>query len=178
MPRHRTALFLVPLFTVFAGAAASIPDRSRAAQVTRRGLIAMLAVLAAYFVLCLRLNYFKEWNYIAEAKQAYAVAAYYNHTRCVKDVSAGWYYDSALDFYRAYSGRERMSRFTSENPTAPGRQLYVINYRFERNLLDTLHLMLVYRGEWTDIAVAVTQEVADPNAQVCDASPKHAGDGS
>ena len=98
MPRHRTALFVVPLFTVFAGAAAAIPDRSRVAQLTRRGLIAMLAVLAGYFVLCLRLTYFKEWNYIAEAKQAYAVAAYYNHTRCVQNVSAGWYYDSALDF--------------------------------------------------------------------------------
>ena len=56
--------------------------------------------------------------------------------------------------------------------------MYVINYAFERNLLDTLHLTLVYRGEWTDIAVGVTREVADPNAKVCDASPKYAKDGS
>ena len=55
---------------------------------------------------------------------------------------------------------------------------YVLNYVFDRKLIDTLHLTLVYRGESTDIAVAVTPEVADPNAKVCDASPEQAGDGS
>jgi hypothetical protein len=170
MPRHRTALFLVPLFSIAAGAAAAISPPSTAGKVARRGLILALAVLAGYFVLCLRLQYFKEWSYIAEAKQAYAVAAYYNHTRCVRNVSAAWYYDSALDFYRAYSGRERMSPFTNEHPAAPGKQLYVFNYAFERKLLDSLHLTLVYRGAWTDIAVGVTPEVADPQAKVCDAS--------
>ena len=166
MPRHRSALFLVPLFTIVAGAAAALPG----ARAVQRGLIAMLMVLAGYFVLCLRLDYFKEWNYIGEAKQAYAVAAYYNHTHCVKNVSANWYYDSALDFYRAFSGHETMSPFTNPHPEAPGKQLYVFNYVFERAMLDSLHLKLVYRGEWTDIAVGVTPEVV--NANSCDASGK------
>jgi hypothetical protein len=171
MPRHRTALFLVPLLTIAVGAAAAIPSGSRPAAWLRRALTATLVILAAYFVLCLRLTYFKEWAYIAEAKQAYYAAAYFNHTRCVNNVSASWYYDSALDFYLAYSGKESFTRFTNDHPHDPGHQLYVLHYFFDKNVFDTLHLRLVYRGEWTDIAIGVTPEVADSPPHACATDP-------
>lgn len=173
MPRNRTALFLAPLLTLAIGAAAATCSPSRIGEWLRRGAMGVLFVLGGYFLLCLRLTYFKEWSYIAEAKQAYFAAAYYNHTRCVTRVSASWYYDSALDFYRDYSGRESMSRFTNDHPHEPGQQLYVFNYVFDRdilNALDARKLRLVYRGEWTDIAIAVTPEIADSPPRTCDAA--------
>src|SRR5262249_3463097 len=71
MPTNRTAVFFAPLVTVMVGAAVSIPLGSRTTQWVRRAAITMLCVMASYFILCLRIGYFHEWDYISEARDAY-----------------------------------------------------------------------------------------------------------
>jgi hypothetical protein len=38
--------------------------------VVAKGTVAVIAALSAYFVFCLRLNYFKKWKYDADVKTA------------------------------------------------------------------------------------------------------------
>src|SRR5262249_11794585 len=71
----------------------------------------VICTRSVYFIGCLRLQYFKEWEYSAEVNKAYKVVARYNHTRCVRDVYASWYYDGALEFYRVASGQENIWPF-------------------------------------------------------------------
>jgi len=78
MPMDRTAIWIVPLCVLAIGAAAT----------GRRGLTAMLFAMSFYFVLCLRLNYFKEWAWDADVNRIYPVLARYNHTYGVRDVAS------------------------------------------------------------------------------------------
>ena len=70
----RTAIWIVPLCVLAIGAAA----------VNARPLHAMLYVTSFYFLLCMRLNYFKEWNWDADVNRIYPVLAWYNHTYGVR----------------------------------------------------------------------------------------------
>jgi hypothetical protein len=59
LPMDRTAIWIVPLCTLAIGSAAT----------GRRALTVMLYVMSFYFLLCLRLNYFKEWSWDCRREQ-------------------------------------------------------------------------------------------------------------
>ena len=59
--------------------------------------------------MCLRLTYFKEWQYQEDVNRGYDVVAWYNHNRAVENVEVSWYYYGAFRFYRALSGRENFA---------------------------------------------------------------------
>ena len=103
LPMDRTAIWIVPLCTLAIGSAAT----------GRRSLTVMLYVMSFYFVLCLRLNYFKEWSWDADVNKVYPVLAWYNHTYGVRDVASNWMYGSSLNFYRVQSGRESFGEIES-----------------------------------------------------------------
>jgi hypothetical protein len=170
LPLDRTGVFLAPLCTLMVGSAASIELQSRIGAWSQRAAISMLFVMAAYFTLCLRLTYFHEWQYASEAKQAYFVAAYFNHTRCAQNVYATWYYDSALEFYRTLYPHERFSSFLNETKYPIDRQLYVLNAVFDNDFIRDQKLAMVYHGETTDIAVFLPPSMALPPERACDAA--------
>ena len=124
--------------------------------------MACLFLTATYFVFCLRLTYFREWQYQADLKKVYDVVACYNHSRNVRDVETGWWYHGGSNFYRMLSGRETFAPFTSSQPHPSGRPLYILNGVFEQDFIAAEQLKIVYRGESTDIVVAVRPELADP----------------
>ena len=125
LPMDRTAIWIVPLCVLAIGAAAA----------NRRALTAMLYVMSFYFVLCLRLNYFKEWDWDANVNRIYPVLAWYNHTYGVRDVASNWQYGSSLNFYRMQSGGESFGEIESPTKLPTDRSLYVLDYPFDEDFI-------------------------------------------
>ncbi|MCC6364965.1 MAG: hypothetical protein IT165_15720 [Bryobacterales bacterium] len=161
LPKERTAIFFVPLFTLMAAIAVEMTTPGVAGRCTRAGLIAVMGFTASYFLFCLRLSYFKEWKWDAEVNQVYPVLSYYNHTYGVQDVGTSWMYVAALNFYRTLSGRERFTEFSSAAPTAPprGKAAYVLHAVLDREFLEREGLKVVYHGQLSDVVVAVRPDV-------------------
>lgn len=155
LPRDRTALYLVPLCTLIVGVVAALPLPSRMGRLCRRGLILMLFLVGSYFLLCLRLTYFKEWRWDGDTKAVYSVLAFYNHAYGVRDIPSNWQYVSALNFYRTLSGRETFTEFTNPSEYPAEGQLYVLNGIFDRGFIAERGLEVVYRGEQSEVVVAV-----------------------
>jgi hypothetical protein len=158
LPKGRTALYLVPLFTLLAGIIAAAPARSRPGLWIHRGLIAAFFTLACYFLLCLRLTYFEEWIWDADVKDVYPVLARYNHLDGVTDMGCSWYYTSSLNFYRTASGKETIEEMRSGADPIPGKAVYVLHSLMNRDFIAREGLAIVYRGPSTDVVVAVKPE--------------------
>ncbi len=120
MPVSRTGLFFLPLVTLMVGIAAAIPAFSRGAAVCRGALIGALCVVSFYYLFCMRLMYFEEWDYQADLNPAYKVVACYNHERNVQDVEVSWEYHAGMNFLRLASGRETFGPFSSTTPAYHG----------------------------------------------------------
>jgi hypothetical protein len=148
LPMDRTAIWIVPLCVLAIGAAAA----------NRRALTVMLYVMSFYFLLCLRLNYFKEWDWDADVNKIYPVLAWYNHTYGVRDVASNWQYGSALNFYRLQSGRESFGEIESPVPIPTNRSLYVLYYPFDEDFIRQQHLRVVYHAPNTEAVVAARPE--------------------
>jgi hypothetical protein len=151
LPRDRTAIWIVPLVTLAVGVV----------SVNRRALTVMVSAMSIYFLLCLRLHYFKEWDWDADVQEVYPVLAWYNHTYGVNDIASNWQYGSALNFYRLQSGQETMEPIPSPVEKKPGHAIYVLNYAFDEEFLKQQHLRVVYHGRTTDVVVAVRQGVEE-----------------
>jgi hypothetical protein len=148
LPMDRTAIWIVPLCVLAIGAAAA----------NRRALTVMLYVMSFYFVLCLRLNYFKEWDWDADVNKIYPVLAWYNHTYGVRDVASNWLYGASLNFYRVQSGRESFGEIESPLQLPTDRSLYVLYYPRDEDFIRQQHLRVVYHAPNTDAVVAVRPE--------------------
>jgi len=151
LPKERTGIWIVPLLMLAVGAAAG----------GRRTLILALYALSFYFLLCLRLDRFREWSWDQDVKQVYDVIASYNHNYGVKEVASNWMYAPSLNFYRIASRRETFDEISGAIPTPAGRPLYVLNWAFEEELIRRERLHVVYRGEHSDVVVAVRPEMEE-----------------
>ena len=153
LPKERTGIYFAPLALLIAGSLAVAPGGG---ELARRAVVAMLAVTAVYFVLCLRLTYFREWKWNAEAKETYSVLSYYNHTYGLEDITVNWRYVAALNFYRAASGHETIPLLESTFPPYPaGRDAYVLYYPSEEEVVRERHLKIVWYGRLSDTVVAI-----------------------
>jgi hypothetical protein len=152
LPKDRTAIWIVPLLTLTAGVVA----------VNRRSLTVALGAMSVYFALCMRLHYFKEWNWDADVQEIYPVLAWYNHTYGVREVESNWQYGSGLNFYRLKSGSETFAEIPSPVKLRAGYRIYVLNYPFDEDFFKAQRLRVVYHGRTTDAVVAVDETVATP----------------
>jgi hypothetical protein len=167
LPLGRTGIYLVPLITLIAGIIAAAPARSLVSQWIRRGITAVFICLACYFLLCLRLTYFKEWQWDADVKDVYSVLARYNHAYGVKDVGITWWYVAPLNYYRVVSKEEIFPEFKAAIPEPTGREsIFVVNGLFDRKFLEQERLVTVYRGKSTDVTVAVRPGGPIPTTRV------------
>jgi hypothetical protein len=166
LPLDRTAMWVVLLFFVVAGALAGVPLLSQPGRGSGRALTAILALIACYNIGCLRLNYFNEWQYDADVKNVYRVLAYYNHTYGVTKVSTNWRYVAAINCYREMSGRETIEEIpgapTVVNYYPPGYQAYVFFYPADEDFVKKEGLKIVYHDKFTDASVAIRPEVESP----------------
>jgi len=160
LPKERTAIWVAPLVFLIAGSLAAVPGGS---ALSRRAVALMLAAFAGYFLCCLRLTYFREWKWNAEAKETYAVLAWYNHTCGLKEVVTNWRYIAALNFYRAASGREDLAPIEPHRQPYPeGRGAYVLYYPSEEDFIRGHNLKLVWYGRLSETAVAIDPSLEEP----------------
>jgi hypothetical protein len=158
LPKGRTGIFLVPMCTLIAAAIAASPARSLVSQWLRRATTSILFCVACFFLLCLRVSYFEEYQWDQDVKEVYGVLAELNHTSGVTDVAAGELYHAPLSFYRAASNTETFPEFTlisDDRHPAPGKAVYVLAVPFHQAFIDEQKLRVVYRGKSTDVVVAV-----------------------
>lgn len=159
LPLGRTALFFAPLAALFTAALAAIPAASRPGHAARRLLLAAVTAMSLYFLSCLRLTYFRDWDFDADVKHVYAVLTSYNRTYGLTDVCSNWRYVSALKFYRAASGPEPPGGFSLDPPVdadyQAGKQIYVIFRPFGQPFIDRQHLAVVYEDAQSGVAVAI-----------------------
>jgi len=167
LPLGRTALFLVPLATLLSGTIAAAPARSVVSQWLCRGITAVLVCLACYFLLCLRLSYFKEYQWDADAREVYSVLARYNRTYGVTDVGIFGLSAPALNYYRELSKTETFPEFKSTPPDPPaGKPIYVMSRVNQRSFIDRERLVVVYRGKFSDTVIAVKPGGPIPTAAI------------
>jgi hypothetical protein len=167
LPMSRTGIFLLPLCTLFAGAVAAEPAQSVVSRWLRGGMTAVFMCLACYFVLCLRAEYFKEYEYDRDVKDVYSVLARLNHSYGVTDVAATGVYASPLNFYRVASGRETFPEFKAVAGAFPvGRAIYVMHGPFERPFIEREGLVVIYRGKAGEVVVAVPPGGVVPGVRV------------
>ena len=163
LPLDRTALFLALLILVMVGAVAAIPAPSRMGRLAGGGMTVALALVACYSIGCLRLTYFREWKYDADIKRVYSVLAYYNRTYGMTGVSANWRYVASLNCYREMSGSETIKQIEAAPPVVneypDGFQTYVIYYPWDWEFAKRKGLKVVYRDDFTNVAVAIRPEL-------------------
>lgn len=163
MPMDRTALFLVPMCTLAIGVVAAFSLSSQVAEWSRRALVAIFCVAAVYFLGCLRLSHFKQWPWNADVDRIYSIASYYNHHYGVRDIPTTWMCVSALNFYRERSGHETLLPFRNEaEHFPPGKDVYIVFYPTEQDVIASNQLKVVYRGEVSGIAVAINPSLRNP----------------
>jgi hypothetical protein len=167
LPVSRTGIFFLPLATLPVGIAAAIPAFSRSARVCRMALIGALCVLSGYYLFCLRLTYFEEWDYQADIKKAYQVVACYNHERNIQNVEVSWYYHAGMDFYRLVSGHETFGPFSSSIQHTTGHPMYILEGDFEKDFISAQGLKVVFKGDMTNLVVAVRPDLADEPGGAC-----------
>jgi len=167
LPLGRAGIFLLPLCTLLGGVILAAPARSVLSQWLRRGITAVFVCLACYFVLCLRLSYFKEYQWDADAKEVYSVLARYNHIYGVTDVGMFDLCTPALNYYRVSSKAETFPEFKPEPPNPPAdKSVYVMSEVNQRSFIDREKLVVVYRGKFSDTVIAVKPDGPIPPAMI------------
>jgi hypothetical protein len=156
LPMGRGAIYLVPLVTISSGIVAGMPAPSVVARRLRRASTAAFIFLACYFLGCLRLSYFREYEWDADLKEVYPVMARLNHVYGVTDTGVAALYVAALNYYRVMSKQETFPAFKFEGMEPPsGRSLYVMNAVTQRQVIDERKLVVIYRGRFSDVVIAV-----------------------
>lgn len=157
LPKDRTGLFFLPLWTLaICGSLAAILQTKSGRLVPHLGT-AMLVIIAAYFVGCLRLGYFKEWKFDSDTKQLYWVLNDL-HQRCGIDKFAiDWRYHLPLNFYREVYRNYELKEFSeSTSGEMPNdREAYAVFFPSSEDFLRRQGLQVIYHGEESDAAVAI-----------------------
>ncbi|MEP6963255.1 MAG: hypothetical protein ABI995_14335 [Acidobacteriota bacterium] len=167
LPMGRTGIYFAPLVTLLAGMAAAAPATNAVSLWIRRGTSLVLIAVAFYFVLCLRLSYFKEYQREADIKEAYSVVDKLNRTYGVMDFQVNGIYVSALNFYREVSKEEVFPEFRLEMPeTSPGRSVYVMDGIYWRDFIQREKLAVVYKGKFSELVVVVKPDGPVPATPV------------
>jgi hypothetical protein len=122
----------------------------------------MLLAFACYFLGCLRLTYFQEWEFDADVKNVYQKLVQYNRAVGLKRVAASWRYQTTLNCYRSFlpHGTLEDARAGTAAGTYPeGLDGYVVYLPTDQGFVDSEELSVVYYDDATHVAIAVSSEL-------------------
>lgn len=154
LPQERTALYIPVLVTALTGVVAGQPLGGPVRdRVVNRIFTASLLASAVYFTACLRLSYFKEWEWDADVQHAFAVVARNFHTG--QRISSSWHYTAPLNFYRKMSGNQAMPEIVGGAPVPSDADIFVVHGVLDRPFIEAQRLAVIYEGESTELVVAV-----------------------
>jgi hypothetical protein len=152
LPMARTGIFFVPLTVLLVAIAAANRAGPRLLRVSAT---ALLVVASIYFAGCLRLAYFKEWEFDIDAKEAFAVLRDLHRREGIAEVSSDWRYSSTLNFYRRFYHDESVGPFPFQTPRPLDKRAYVLWYPDGEAFIAAQNLQLVYRSKRSDLAIAL-----------------------
>jgi hypothetical protein len=176
LPLDRTGIYMVVLGTLFLGILAAVSIPTRAGEISRRCLTVLMVVLGSYFLLCLRMNYFKEWKWDSDTDKLYSALASYNHACGLKEIAVDWRYDAALNYYRDTSGRETFPAFPHPDHLPPGKRAYVLFEPEDEDFLANNGLTVVYRAP-SGAAIALAPQIElSPGETPCPIKPPDRGE--
>jgi len=159
LPKDRTAIYFFPLFMIVAGVLAAVPPSSRLSRNLRGCFLGALAVMAAYFLLCLRLTYFKEWYWDADVQKTYSILSCLNRDHQVTHVASTWEYRGPLNFYQ-FAQRTSMQEIDDQfDPQQT--QVYVVDTLHSPDVLPGKDLKIFYRSPTTDLVLAASPPLAE-----------------
>jgi hypothetical protein len=118
--------------------------------------------MAAYFLLGLRLTYFKEWYWDADVQKTYAVLSCLNREHQVTHVASTWSYHSALNFYQIALPTSMQT--IDENFGPQQTQVYVVDSFHSPEVMQGKDLKVFYRSPTTDLVLAASPRLADAYA--------------
>jgi hypothetical protein len=162
LPKDRTALFFFPLFMIVAGVLATIPPSSSLGRYLRASFLGSLAMMAIYFLSCLRLTYFKEWYWDADVQKTYTVLSCLNREQQVTRVVSTWPYRSSLNFYQI--AQPASIEEIDENFDPQQTQVYVVDMFHTPDALQGKDLKIFYRSATTDLVLAASPQLAETYA--------------
>ncbi len=169
LPKDRTGLWVVPLLTLALGAMAAV-EATGIAGWGRGAITAAILVADLAFVSCLRLDYFKEWEWQEDMRGAYNVLAQLNHRQCVNKVDADWRYAGTLNFYRATSRHESFPEIKGGSAgLATDPEAYVLHSFLNKDFIEREQLKAIWKGE-REVVVAVRAGVDQRNGCVAAAN--------
>src|SRR6185295_3048544 len=139
------------------GVLAGVTPLSRTGQYLRWGFLGSLAVMAIYFLSCLRLTYFKEWQWDADTHQTYAVLSCLNREHNVARVASTWPYHAPLTFYLH---AQRAAMRIDEDFDPQQTQVYVLDTLHTPDILKGKDLAIFYKSPVTDVVLAAPPQLA------------------
>jgi hypothetical protein len=151
LPRDRTGIFFVPLLTAALAAIVTTPGASP----WRKGAIGAQALLAAYFLVCLRTDYFKEWPWNADSRRLYSVLACLHRRDGVERVAPGWHATSVLNFYRAADPLPTFGPVIGQEFDPPDPQVYAIDPFLVPGVMEARGLIEIYKDPHDNTRLAV-----------------------
>lgn len=151
LPRDRTGIFFVPLIGGALAAIMTTPGPSG----WRKVAIGSQALLALYFLTCLRTDYFKEWQWNADSRQLYAVLACLHRSNGVERVASAWHATSTLNFYRAADPLPTFRPAIGPPLEAPDLQVYAIDPFLHPGLIEARGLIEIYKDPHDNTRLAV-----------------------
>ncbi|MGH9645620.1 MAG: hypothetical protein ACRD4E_02285 [Bryobacteraceae bacterium] len=158
LPKDRTAIYFFPLFVIVAGALAAIPAFSRLGRYLRGSFVGSLAFMAIYFLLCLRMTYFKEWYWDADVHRTYAVISCLNREHQVTRVASTWEYRGPLNFYQVAQPNSIENIDDMFDPRQT--QVYVVDTFHSPEALQGKDLKIFYRSPTTELVLAASPSLA------------------
>jgi hypothetical protein len=153
LPRARTAMYLVLFATLVVGLVTAVPVVSKPGRMCRALLAPILFVMAVYFVFCLRLTHFQEWQFDSECNRVFQVAEDYGERLGIKEIPSHWFYVSSLNFYGRLSGKA--TTFSRVSCASTDKRLYVLYYPEDQEFIRSHGLRIVFHGQISDVVVAL-----------------------
>jgi 4-amino-4-deoxy-L-arabinose transferase-like glycosyltransferase len=157
LPKDRTALFFVPLLTLAFGSAVALLDSAPHPARARFAGIAVMLLVAIYFIGCLRLAYFKQWKFDADTKQLYWLVTDLRQRCGITDFVTDWRYENALNFYRRSYANDLLLPFhgSTSGELPRGHSAYVIFYPSSLEVIKEEHLNVIYHSGDSDASIAI-----------------------
>ncbi|MEP6963526.1 MAG: hypothetical protein ABI995_15705 [Acidobacteriota bacterium] len=158
LPKERTGIFFVPLTFVAMAAIVTLPSDGRMSRWLRGAFTVALLGIAINNIACMRLNYFREWNWNQESRLVHQVLTCLHEKEKVQAVASGWPFVSVLNFYRQTMPRDTYATVpdTSNNPEHV--EVYVLEPMINPDLIEPKHLKVAWHGSATKATIALPPE--------------------
>lgn len=157
LPKDRTGVFLAVLPLLVLGTLIALMPATRSGRILRVLGLTLLFICATYFIGCLRLLYFKDWRFDADAKGAFAAVQYAQRQYGIREFHSAWLYRSTLEFYRLYYRDTELAPFITLDPYPTDKRAYVLSEPDDRDFIRKQKLKIIYHGNMTDVVVAIRE---------------------